>query len=71
MSRKGNCYDNVCAETFFNTIKCELLYQKEYKTREEARRDIFWYIEIYYNSQRRNQAIGYNIPSQFRKELIF
>lgn len=69
MSRKGNCYDNACAETFFSTIKCELLYQKEYGTREEARRDIFWYIEIYYNNQRRNQAIGYKVPSQFRKEF--
>lgn len=69
MSRKGNCYDNACAETFFSTIKCELLYQKEYRTREEARRDIFWYIEIYYNNQRRNQAIGYKVPSQFRKEF--
>ncbi|AZV56163.1 hypothetical protein DMR38_05865 [Clostridium sp. AWRP] len=69
MSHKGNCYDNACAETFFSTIKCELLYQKEYRIREEARRDIFWYIEIYYNNQRKNQAIGYNVPSQFRKEF--
>lgn len=44
MSRKGNCYDNASAETFFSTIKCELLYHKKYKTREEARQDIFWYI---------------------------
>ncbi|EEG77271.1 hypothetical protein DealDRAFT_2024, partial [Dethiobacter alkaliphilus AHT 1] len=47
MSRKGNCYDNACAETFFGTIKCEMLYHKKYETRKEAHRDIFWYIEIF------------------------
>lgn len=66
MSRKGNCWDNACAETFFSTIKCEMLYQKQYATREEARRDIFWYIEIFYNRRRKNQALGYMTPSQFR-----
>ncbi len=67
MSRKGNCYDNACAETFFSTIKCELLYHKKYKTREEARQDIFWYIEVFYNRQRRHQALGYLTPAEFRK----
>lgn len=66
MSRKGNCYDNACAETFFSTIKCELLYHKKYKTRDEARMDIFWYIEIFYNRQRRHQAIDYMTPAEFR-----
>ncbi len=47
MSRKGNCWDSASAETFFSTIKCEMLYQKQYATREEARRDIFGYIEIF------------------------
>lgn len=68
MSRKGNCWDNACAETFFSTIKCELLYQKNYITREEARRDIFWYIEIFYNRKRKHQAIGYMIPSKVKNE---
>lgn len=68
MSRKGNCYDNACAETFFSTIKCELLYQKEYKTRKEACQDIFWYIEIFYNRKRRHAALNYNIPAEFRHE---
>ncbi len=67
MSRKGNCYDNACAETFFSTIKCELLYHKKYKTREEARQDIFWYIEVFYNRQRHHQALGYLTPAEFRK----
>lgn len=67
MSRKGNCYDNACAETFFATIKCEILYHNRYKTREEAHRDIFWYIEIYYNRKRRHQALGYLTPMQFKQ----
>jgi putative transposase len=66
MSRKGNCYDNACAETFFSTIKCELLYHKRYITREEARKDIFWYIEVFYNRKRRHQALGYLTPVEFR-----
>jgi len=67
MSRKGNCYDNACAETFFSTIKCEMLYHKKYSSREEARRDIFWYIEVFYNRKRRHQALGYLTPAQFKK----
>jgi putative transposase len=67
MSRKGNCYDNACAETFFSTIKCEMLFHKKYETHEEARRDIFWYIEIFYNRKRRHQALGYMTPAEFRE----
>lgn len=68
MSRKGNCYDNACAETFFSTIKCELLYNVQYATREQARRDIFWYIETFYNRQRRHQALSYMTPNTFRQQ---
>jgi putative transposase len=67
MSRKGNCYDNACAETFFSTIKCEMLYNNRYATREEARRDILWYIEVFYNRKRRHQALGYLTPARFRE----
>jgi len=67
MSRKGNCYDNACAETFFSTIKCEMLYNKKYITREQARRDIFWYIEIFYNRKRQHQSLDYLTPSDFRQ----
>ncbi|MBC7074506.1 MAG: IS3 family transposase [Syntrophomonadaceae bacterium] len=70
MSRKGNCYDNACAETFFSTIKCEMLYHKKYKTREEARRDIFWYIEVFYNRKRRHQSLGYLTPAEFKRNYI-
>jgi putative transposase len=69
MSRKGNCYDNACAETFFSTIKCELLYNNRYATREQARRDIFWYIETFYNRQRRHQALNYMTPCAYRQKL--
>lgn len=58
MSRKANCWDNACAETFFSTIKWGMLYQKQYATCEEAQRDIFWYIEIFYNRKRENQALA-------------
>jgi putative transposase len=58
MSRKGNCWDNACAETFFSTIKSERLHHKTYKTLMEAHQDIFWYIESFYNRRRRHQALG-------------
>ncbi len=67
MSRKGNCYDNAPAESFFSAIKCEMLYHKRYKTRVEARRDIFWYIEVFYNRKRRHQALGYMTPVEFKR----
>ncbi len=67
MSRKGNCYDNACAETFFSTIKCELLYHKKYATREAAHKDIFWYIESFYNRKRRHKAIGNMSPIQYKE----
>ena len=68
MSRKGNCYDNACAETFFSTIKCEMLYNNRYGTREQARRDIFWYIETFYNRRRRHQALNYLTPYAYKQK---
>ena len=70
MSRKGNCFDNACAETFFSTIKCEMLYNNNYATREDARRDIFWYIEVFYNRKRRHQALGYLTPYEFKQKYL-
>ena len=67
MSRKGNCYDNACAETFFSAIKCELLYHKNYQNQDEVRQDIFWYIEVFYNRQRWHQGLGYMTPAEFRE----
>lgn len=68
MSRKGNCYDNACAETFFSTIKCEMLYNNKYGTREQVRRDIFLYIETFYNRRRRHQALNYLTPYAYKQK---
>ena len=62
MSRKGNCYDNAPMESFFHTLKTELVHHRHYATREEAKRDIFAYIEGFYNRTRRHSAIGYISP---------
>ena len=65
MSRKGCCYDNAAMESFFHSLKVELIYQTSYPTRDTARQSIFEYIEVYYNRQRRHSAIGYNIPIRY------
>lgn len=74
MSSTGNCYDNAITESFFHTIKTELTFWNSYQTREEAKRSIFEYIEIFYNRQRLHSAIGYLSPVEFeeknRRELI-
>ena len=67
MSRRGNCYDNAITETFFHTLKTELTGITKYRTREEARRSIFEYIEIFYNRQRLHSAIGYRSPVEYEK----
>lgn len=65
MSRKGNCWDNAVAESFFRTIKSELTYHCNYATREEAKQSIFEYIEIFYNRKRLHSSLGYMTPMQF------
>jgi putative transposase len=65
MSRKGNCWDNAPMESFFHTLKTELVHHRDYLTRDEARRDIFEYIEVFYNRQRRHSTLGYLSPAQF------
>jgi putative transposase len=65
MSRKGNCWDNSVAESFFHTIKTELIYTERYATRENAKQSIFHYIEAYYNRVRRHSAIGSIAPELF------
>ena len=62
MSRRADCYDNAPMESFFHTLKTELVHHQHYATREEARRDIFAYIEGFYNRTRRHSAIGYLSP---------
>ncbi len=62
MSRKGDCWDNAVAESFFHTLKIELVHHCDYETREEARASIFEYIEVFYNRQRSHSVIGYEAP---------
>jgi putative transposase len=64
MSRKGNCWDNAPMESFFGTLKTELVHHCEYPNRDSARRDLFAYIEGYYNRRRIHSAIGYITPQQ-------
>lgn len=68
MSRKGNCWDNAPAESFFHTLKTELVHHRQYRTREEARQEIFEYIEVFYNRQRRHSTIGYQTPMGYEQE---
>jgi putative transposase len=65
MSRKGDCWDNAPMESFFKTLKVELVYQESYATRKDARRSIFEYVEIFYNRQRMHSALNYLAPEAF------
>ena len=67
MSRSGNCWDNAVAESFFATLKLELVYQTRWSTRAEARGAVFEYIELFYNRQRRHSALGYLCPTEFEQ----
>jgi len=67
MSRKGNCWDNSPMESFFKTLKTELVYHRHYKTRAEAKLEIFEYIEVFYNRFRLHSALGYESPEEFEK----
>ena len=69
MSRKGNCWDNAVAESFFKTLKTELIYHDEYKTIEQAKLAVFEYIEIWYNRKRLHSALGYKTPEELEKEF--
>jgi transposase InsO family protein len=68
MSRKGNCWDNSPAESFFKTLKTELVYHHRYETRAEAKLEIFEYIEVFYNRFRLHSAIGYETPEDYEKQ---
>lgn len=65
MSRRGNCYDNAVAESFFHLLKTERIRRKTYKTRKEARQDVFDYIELFYNPKRRHANNGMLSPVEF------
>lgn len=65
MSRTGNCRDNAVTESFFSTAKRELTHHESYATREEARRSLFEYIEVFYNRQRLHSTLGYRSPAEY------
>ena len=69
MSGKGNCYDNAVAESFFHTLKTELVYWERYKTRNQAKSSIFRFIEGFYNNRRRHSYLNYLSPNQY--ELLY
>jgi len=69
MSRKGNCWDNAVAESFFGSLKNRLIFHKKYETEDELRKDLFWYIEVYYNRFRKHSFNNYLTPEE--KDSIF
>ncbi len=70
MSRKGDCWDNAVAESFFGTLKQELVYHERYRTRTEARLSVFQYIEGWYNRRRRHSALGGISPIKFEQTAM-
>lgn len=66
MSKPGCPYDNSCVESFFATLKKECIYRKSYATIEEIRRDVFEYIELFYNGKRMHSVLGYMSPVEYR-----
>jgi len=69
MSRTGNCYDNAVIESFWATLKVEQVHDQRYRTRAQARSDIFLFIEGFYNRRRRHSALGYLSPEQFERNF--
>jgi putative transposase len=69
MSRKGDCWDNAVMESFYRSLKTELVHHEDYRTRREARRSIFDYIEVFYNRVRRHSTLGYVSPTDYELAL--
>jgi putative transposase len=69
MSRRGNCYDNAPMESFWGTLKNELVHHSRYRTKQEAMQDITEYIEVFYNRQRRQKRLGYLSPAAYEKQF--
>ena len=67
MSRRGNCWDNACMESFFGSLKTEWIRNKKYSTSEDAKKDVFNYIEIFYNRRRRHASLGYLSPAAYEE----
>jgi transposase InsO family protein len=70
MSRSGNCWDNAVVESFFATLKKELVHREHYQTPEQANASLFYYIEVFYNRQRRHSALGFQSPHDYEQMLL-
>ena len=70
MSRRGNCWDNAVAESFFGSLKQERVQWKSYQTRYEAQQDILDYISMFYNSKRLHSYLGYCSPNDYKKQFL-
>jgi len=69
MSRRGDCWDNAAMESFFSTLKLERAHRRRYRTRDEARADLFDYIERFYNPRRKHSTLGYISPAEFERRF--
>jgi putative transposase len=67
MSRKGNCYDNACIESYHSVLKRELVYLTKFKTKQEAKQQIYWYLEFFYNRKRIHSYLNYLSPHRFEQ----
>jgi transposase InsO family protein len=69
MSRKGDCWDNAVAESFFGIIKSELIHHEQFKGSQDTLKAIFEYIEVFYNRKRKHSTLGYKTPDQFERVM--
>ena len=69
MSRRGNCWDNAVVESFFSTLKTELIHRRAWPTRREARQAVAEYIEVFYNAHRLHSSLKYRTPNDTEKEF--
>lgn len=70
MSKKGDCWDNAVAESFFHTLKVELIHRMKFRTRNEAKIKIFEYVEMYYNRKRAHSTLGYLSPMEYERQAF-
>jgi len=70
MSKKGDCWDNAVAESFFHTLKVELIHRNKFRTRDEAKRKIFEYVEMYYNRKRAHSTLGNISPFEYERQTV-
>lgn len=70
MSKKGDCYDNACAESFFSSLKNELIWDRAFRTRSEARSALFEWIEVFYNRERLHETLDYVSPARYEEQIV-